>query len=222
MNAIEVGKLDKRYGAVRALRGVSFELAASTVTLVAGPNGAGKSTLLRVLACLTRPTAGSVRIFGRELFGRDGPALRSQIGWLGPDSGLYADLTVDENLAFTAQLHGCDRALQEWAVEELGLAAVRHRRVRTLSQGYRRRAGLARALLPGPTLLLLDEPWNGLDEEASERLTKVLQGHRSGGGTLVVAAHAVAAARELADRVLHLQRGALQTIEAHLPEGGGA
>lgn len=213
MNAIEARDLDKRYGVVRALRGVSFELPPSTMTLVAGPNGAGKSTLLRVLACLTRPTRGSVLIFGHDPFGRGGPGVRSKIGWLGPDSGLYADLTIQENLAFTAQLHGHDPARQEWALEEFGLSPVRHRPLRTLSQGYRRRAGLARVLLPQPALLLLDEPWNGLDEEASERLTKALQNHRSGGGTLVIAAHAAAVARELADHVLHLEEGGLRALQ---------
>jgi heme ABC exporter ATP-binding subunit CcmA len=217
LRAVETHDLGKRYGAVRALRGVSVELPAEAVTLVVGPNGAGKSTLLRVLACLTRPTSGSVRIFGRDPFGREGPGVRSAIGWLGPDSGLYADLTVEENLAFTAQLHGHDTARREWALEELGLSPVRHRLLRTLSQGYRRRAGLARTLLPQPTLLLLDEPWNGLDDEASERLTRALQNHRAGGGTLVVAAHAASAARELADHTLHLEAGELRTIQEAAP-----
>jgi ABC-type multidrug transport system ATPase subunit len=166
--------------------------------------------LLRVLACLTRPTSGSIRLLGQDPFRKDGPALRSQIGWLGPEPGLYADLTVEENLAFTAQLHGSAPGQVESALEKLGLTSMRQRRVRTLSQGYRRRAGLARALLPQPTLLLLDEPWNGLDEEASEQLTKVLRKHRARGGTALVAAHAVPAARELADQILRLERGVLE------------
>jgi heme ABC exporter ATP-binding subunit CcmA len=208
--AIEASDLNKRYGAVRALDRVSFAVAPSTVTLIVGPNGAGKSTLLRVVACLTRPTSGTVRILGKDPFGRDGAALRGQIGWIGAQAGLYEDLTVEENLHFAVRLHGTDPARVDSVLQDLGLPAVRHRRVRTLSTGYRRRTGLARALLPGPALLLLDEPWNGLDAEASERLTEVLGRHRDRGGTVVVAAHGAPAARELADGVLHIERGILR------------
>ena len=212
VSAVETQEVEKRYGPVRALRDVSFSVPEGTVTLVAGPNGAGKSTLLRILACLTRPTSGLIRILGRDPFRKDGPALRSELGWLGPEPGLYADLTVEENLAFVARLHGSDSGRVESVLEELGLAAMRHRRARTLSQGYRRRTGLARALLHQPRILLLDEPWNGLDEEASERLTKVLKEHRARGGTVLVAAHAVPAARELADQVLRLEQGVLRML----------
>jgi heme ABC exporter ATP-binding subunit CcmA len=210
VNAVEAQALHKRYGAVRALDGVSFVLPASTMTLIVGPNGAGKSTLLRVLACLTRPTSGSIRILSRDPFGKDGPGLRGQIGWIGSDAGLYEDLSIEENLSFAVRLHGSDPGRVPSVLEELGLSALRERRVRTLSQGYRRRAGLARALLHGPALLLLDEPWNGLDAEASERLTEILVRHRAEGGTVVVVAHGSAVAREIADTVLHIDDGILK------------
>lgn len=213
MNAIEVSGLVKQYGPMRALAGVSLEIPAATVHLVAGPNGAGKSTLLRILSALTRPTAGSVRILGENPFGPRRAEVRRHIGWLGAAAGLYGDLTVEENLSFAARLCGADRDRIETALDDFALAAFRHRRARTLSEGYRRRAGLARALLSRPRIVLLDEPWNGLDAEASERLVKVLRDHRSRGDTVLVTAHRTVGALELADRVVTLARGELVAVE---------
>jgi heme ABC exporter ATP-binding subunit CcmA len=209
VNAVEVRDLDKDYGAVRALRGLSFEIPAGAICHVTGANGAGKSTLLRVLASLTRPTAGSVRVLGENPFGRGGARVRRDLAWLGASAGLYGDLTIEENLRFAAELCGAEADRVEVVLEELGLGSLRHRRARTLSEGYRRRAGLARVLLPQPQLLLLDEPWNGLDAEASEKLAKALREHRSRGGTAVVASHHRAEAAELADEVVTLHRGGL-------------
>jgi len=207
VNALEVEGLEKRYGRVRALAGVRFAIPAGTLTLVAGPNGAGKSTLLRILAGQTRPTAGTVRVLGDDAFGPRRAALRGRIGHLGPASGLYGELTVAENLAFTARLHGLGTDRVAAVISELGLAAMAERRLQTLSLGYRRRAALARVLLPGPEVLLLDEPWNGLDADASERLGKRLAGARDAGGTVVVAAHAPGDAGRAFDLVLRLEAG---------------
>jgi heme ABC exporter ATP-binding subunit CcmA len=213
VNACEAVDLEKRYGRVRALAGLRFAIPAGALVLVAGPNGAGKSTLLRVLAGQTRPSAGSVRVLGEDVFGPRRAALRGRIGHLGPTSGLYGELSVAENLAFTARLSGAPAARVHAMVSELGLDAVADRRLQTLSTGYRRRAALARVLLPDPELLLLDEPWNGLDADASERLAKRLAGLRDAACTVVVAAHAPAETGRAFDLVLRLEGGRLSALE---------
>jgi heme ABC exporter ATP-binding subunit CcmA len=213
VNAVDAQGLEKRYGRVRALAGIAFALPSGTTTLVSGPNGAGKSTLLRILAGQTRPTAGTVRVLGEDAFGPRRAALRARIGHLGPASGLYGELSVAENLAVTARLHGAPAARIDAVIQELALEAVADRRVQTLSLGYRRRAALARVLLPAPELLLLDEPWNGLDADASARLVKRLAAVRDAGGTVVVAAHAPGGAAQAFDFALRLEAGRAALLE---------
>jgi heme ABC exporter ATP-binding subunit CcmA len=212
--AVSVRGLEKRYGNLRALAGLSFELAPGTFTLASGPNGAGKSTLLRILAALTRPTRGEVRVLGTDPFGRSSAALRARIGYLGADPALYADLSVEENLQFAAQLRGLPQESIEPVISELELRAVARRRVRSLSLGYRKRAGLARALLGAPALLLLDEPWSGLDAASARRLSALLARRLAAGTTLVVAAHAVRDQLDLFHAVLSLDAGRLEGLAA--------
>ncbi len=189
MKAVECSGLEKRYGRVRALAGVALAVPRGALLLVAGPNGAGKTTLLRILAGLTRPTRGELRLFGEDALGSGRAALRGRVAYVGQESALYGELAVEENLAFAARLCGAPPARVAALLDELDLAAVARRRVRELSLGYRRRAGLARALLAQPDLLLLDEPWNGLDTDAAARLTRRLEQSRAAGATALVAAH---------------------------------
>jgi heme ABC exporter ATP-binding subunit CcmA len=210
--AVAVRGLEKRFGAQRALADVSFELAAGSVALAAGPNGAGKSTLLRILAALTRPTHGEVRILGVDPFGRGAAELRPRIGYLGSEPALYGDLSVRENLEFAARLRGAARASIDAVISELELAPVVQRRARALSLGYRKRAGLARALLGAPALLLLDEPWSGLDASSARRLSAFLSQRREAGTTLLIAAHGVRDQLGLFHAVLPLDGGRLGAI----------
>jgi len=209
MNAIELSGVEKRFGPVRALDGISATLPAGSIILLSGPNGAGKSTLLRVLAGLTRPTRGTLRVLGVDPFGHDGAAQRGRLGYLGQETGLYGELTLRENLEFCARLHDLGSERVENLIHELGLEPVSGRRVRTLSLGYLRRAGLARARLTDPPLMLLDEPWNGLDTEASQALTDWLHSHRGPGRSALIAAHTPSAASGLFDRELRLEHGRL-------------
>ncbi len=213
MNVIETSQLEKRFGAVRALDRVSTALPEGSTTLLRGPHGAGKTTLLRVLAALTRPTGGAVRVLGVNPFGADAAAQRSRLGYLGQESALYGELTVMENLEFCAKLHGVGPERIEFLLHELELEGVAGQRVRTLSLGFRRRAGLARARLTDPSLVLLDEPWNGLDTEASQRLTHWLEQHRKAGHSALVAAHSPGAATSLFDAEIRLERGRLLGTE---------
>jgi len=209
VNALEAVGVVKDYGPVRALDGVDLALAAGELVLLRGANGAGKSTLLRVLGALTRPTRGSVSVQGRDPFASRGAPVRARLGFLGQESALYGELSVAENLRFAARLRGADDASVEHALESLGLEPVRERRARTLSQGFRRRVGLARALLGDPALLLLDEPWNGLDAASAERLSRMLAEQRERGCAVLVSSHGAATELPKFDRELALARGRL-------------
>jgi heme exporter protein A len=197
----------RRFGARRVLDGVDLALAAGQLQLILGPNGAGKTTLLRVLAGLTRPTAGQVRLLGRPL--RGDPALRRALGVLAHQSLLYDDLTPAENLAFTGRLYRLphpSRSAAE-ALRGVGLDPDDRAPVGRLSRGTVQRVAFARATLHGPRVLLLDEPFTGLDADATglvvERLRQVL----AEGGAAVVVSHSLAEAWPLATRVSLLRRG---------------
>ncbi len=205
---VEARGLVRSWGAVRALRGVDLVLREGEVLLLLGPNGAGKSTLLRCLAGLTRPDTGTVRVLGRPLGPHD-PDARRPIGLLSHQSLLYDDLTVLENVVLAAALYGLPRAREaaERALEAQGLLDRRHDRPRSLSRGLLQRAAIARALVHDPALLLLDEPFTGLDALAADRLREQLALQHRSGRTLVLVTHHASEAWELATRVGVLVRG---------------
>jgi heme ABC exporter ATP-binding subunit CcmA len=211
---IAVAGLTKVYGARAALRGVALEVPAGTVLTVLGPNGSGKTTLLRVLATLTRPSAGRGTVAGHDLVdGRD--RVRELIGLCGHGTHLYDDLTARENLAFAAALAGITPAEDELAavLARVGLEAHSRARIRDLSSGMRRRVALARAILRRPRVLLLDEPFAGLDRDSAKRLEDYLHGFRAEGGTAVVVTHSLGRALAIADRVAILVGGRLAASE---------
>jgi heme exporter protein A len=220
---IEVSRLTKVYGTQPALRDVSLSVPAGAVLTLLGPNGSGKTTLLRLLATLTRPTAGSARIGGHDLVeGRD--AVRRLVGLVGHGTHLYDDLSAIENLAFTAALAHvpADRDSLVAALASVGAERQATARVRELSSGMRRRVALARALLPGPQVLLLDEPFAGLDHGGAKRLEAMLHGFKAAGGTAVFVTHSLGRGLALADRIAILTGGRLVVDEprgALTPEG---
>jgi ABC-type multidrug transport system ATPase subunit len=205
---VEARGLSRRYGAVRALDGIDLVLNRGDVFLLLGPNGAGKSTLLRALAGLLRPTQGTIRIAGRELR-RDDPDARRFVGLLSHQSLLYDELTLRENLELTATLYDLrdPPAQARAALAEQGLEDRAGSRPRQLSRGLLQRAALARALLHRPSLLLLDEPFTGLDTPASQRLDRQLRALAAVGTTLVIVTHHASEAWELATRVGVLRHG---------------
>jgi heme exporter protein A len=193
--------LRRSFGRVRVLRDVDLTLAAGDLLAVAGPNGAGKSTLLRVLAGLSRPSAGEVRVEGRRLAGD--PEARRAIGLLSHQSLLYDDLTLAENLTFAARLYGLPRPADaaRAALAAAGLADRAGDQPRRLSRGLLQRAAIARALLHGPRVLLLDEPFTALDAAAAERLRVTLAQRRSEGLGVLVVTHHLAEVWDVATRV---------------------
>ncbi len=203
---IEAQGLTRRFGPVEALRGIDFSVEAGRVLAILGPNGAGKSTLLRLLAGLARPTSGRLRV-GRADGDRRGA--RAQVGYLGHATLLYPNLTARENLVFAARLHGLADAEQRattW-LERSGLGAVADRLAGGFSRGMAQRLAIARGLVHDPAVVLLDEPFTGLDRGAAETLAQRVRGLRDEGRTLLLVTHEIARAASLADAVLMLARG---------------
>jgi len=198
---LEARGLERRFGAARAVRGLDLSLAAGELLLILGPNGAGKTTLLRMLAGLARPTAGQVAVDGRPLLGD--PAARRAIGLISHQTLLYDDLTARENLRFAAGLYGLAGAdaVARAALERVGLAHRGEEPLRRLSRGMVQRVAIARALLHDPSVLLLDEPFTGLDTPSADRVREVLRAQRAAGAAIVLVTHNPAEAWDLASQV---------------------
>jgi heme exporter protein A len=204
---VRASGLVKRFGERRAIDGVDVELAAGECLAVLGPNGAGKSTLLRLLATLLRPDEGELAVCGHALPDGAGRA-RSQIGYLGHDPLVYLDLTARQNLELYADLYGLADARRrvDDALDRVGLLARSFDPVRTFSRGMAQRLGLARVLLHEPRLLLLDEPYAGLDAAGAHLLDALLaEAGRDRG--LVIVTHEVERGVALAGRLLVLRMG---------------
>ena len=200
--------LRRTFAGVTVLAGVDLVVEGGECVALLGANGAGKTTLLRVLATLLRPSAGRLVLFGEDATARPTAVLR-RIGYVGHESACYGDLTASENLAFYAELYGVADAERRIAelVEWAGLDGAARRPVRTYSRGMMQRLALARALVHRPELLLLDEPFSGLDPQATAMLETLLVELRTSGHAIVLSTHDVPRAAALATRVVMLHRG---------------
>ena len=211
LHQVEIRKVAKRYGNERALAGVSLDLAAGKMCALLGHNGAGKTTLLGVVSTLVRPTAGNVAY--RSSAGVvTGDAVRREIGMLAHSSLCYGELSARENLALIAGLYSVDgsRAAVDAMLDRVGLEPkARDRAARTYSRGMVQRLALARALLTRPSLLLLDEPFTGLDRGGALALGEQLGALRDAGAIVVVVTHDLEAIAGRADHVAILRRGQL-------------
>lgn len=208
--ALEVERLGKRFGRTAAVAAVTCAIPPGQAVLLLGHNGAGKTTFLRLCATLLSPSEGRVRIGGLDA-GAHGIAVRRQIAVLGHESFLYPDLTAHENLTFYARLYGLADAGREVEaqIERFALRGWAHRPVRTLSRGMLQRCALARVLLHGPRLLLLDEPFTGLDVAARELLGEQLRAAHARGAAILMSTHDVPLGVALCQRALVLARGRL-------------
>jgi heme ABC exporter ATP-binding subunit CcmA len=204
---IELESVCRRFGPLTALAPLDLTIPTGSSVAVMGANGAGKTTLLRVIAGLAAPTSGTVRVAGIDRR-RAGPGLRALLGYVGHERLLYGELTVRENLAFHASLQGLPRRTVEEVAATLDLTAVLDRPVRTLSRGNTQRASLARALLHDPLVLLLDEPYTGLDLAGADRLAELLAARHRRGRTIVMTAHEATQAVH-SDRLLVFDAGHL-------------
>jgi heme exporter protein A len=202
--------VSRTFGRRRALHKVSLTAAQGSITALLGHNGAGKSTLLAIAATLLRATSGRVE-YGRVDAVSGGAALRARIGLLGHELYLYPELTAAENLRFFARLYGVAEVERRVgaAIERAGLSDRTAEPVAGFSRGMRQRLALERALIHDPRLLLLDEPFTGLDEAARRALRERLRIARDAGAIVVLTTHDTAAIEGLTDAAVSLVDGRL-------------
>lgn len=207
---IEVRKLTKRFGLKTVLRGLDFQVEAGEFVALLGPNGAGKTTFLRILASLSRPAMGEVRIAGYRL-PEQASAVRRRLGVVSHLPLLYGDLTAEENLKFYGKIYGVARleARIGEVLELVGLAPRRRDLVRTFSRGMQQRLAIGRAVLHDPEVMLFDEPHTGLDQDASLMLDTVLREVAARGRTVVMTSHDLVRTADLASRFDVLSRGVI-------------
>ncbi|NDJ78162.1 MAG: heme ABC exporter ATP-binding protein CcmA [Chloroflexi bacterium] len=207
---IEIRNLNKIFGVNPVLRSLDLDVARGEFLALFGPNGSGKSTLLRILAALARPTSGTVRIGGWEL-PAEAAHVRAQLGVVSHLPLLYETLTAEENLLFFARLYDlpvAERADRVRAMlDRVGLARRAGDVVRTFSRGMQQRLAIARAILHDPAILLLDEPYTGLDQDAAALLDELLREVALAGRTAVMTTHDLRRGHQLASRIAILSRG---------------
>ena len=206
--AVQILGVTKSFGRTPVLRGIDLDVPQGTVLSLLGPNGSGKTTLIRVLATLTRPDAGEVRIAGAGL-GRQSARLRRLIGVVGHDPLLYDDLTARENLHFVCRMFNVERTDEriEDVTQQVGMTLDLDRKIGAMSHGMKKRFSIARALLHDPQVLLLDEPETGLDQEALSLLDAVINSRPASARTVVMTTHNLERAVALGDRMAILANG---------------
>jgi heme exporter protein A len=207
---IEVRNLTKTFGLNPVLRGLDLTVARGEFLTLLGPNGSGKSTLLRILGALARPTTGTVTIGGWEL-PAEASFVRMQLGVVSHMTLLYDMLTAEENLMFYARVYNLPRDSRQERIDSLLRRVGLHRRARdvvqTFSRGMQQRLAIARAILHDPAILLLDEPYTGLDQDAAALLDELLREVAIGGRTVIMTTHDLRRGYALADRIAILNRG---------------
>lgn len=217
-SALAVRGIVKRYGNHVAVDGVSFEVPRGVVYGVLGPNGAGKSTTLRMINDIIAPDAGEIKLLGRL---SPGAAAATKIGYLPEERGLYPKMKVGEIVEFMGELRGLSRAEARrrggaW-LERLGLAKWTKNKVQDLSKGMQQKVQFATALLHEPELVILDEPWSGLDPINAEVLREVVAEIRASGRTVLFSTHQMEQAEKIVDALCIIARGKL-VLEGNLRE----
>jgi sodium transport system ATP-binding protein len=207
---ITVTDLHKSFGAVQAVRGVSFQARDGEITGLLGPNGAGKTTTLRMLYSLLPPDRGEIRIDGLDPT-RDAMAIKRTLGVVPDSRGLYTRLTARENIRYYGELHGLEKNHLEQRIEQLAKALDMgefiDRRTEGFSQGQRVKVAIARAMVHEPQTVLLDEPSNGLDVMSTRALREYIRGLRSDGHSVVLSTHIMQEVAALCDHIVIIAKG---------------
>ncbi len=219
---IQVKKLVKRFGLKTVLKGMDFSVEEGEFVALLGPNGAGKSTFLRILSSLTRPSIGAVRVAGFEL-PKEAAEVRQRLGVVSHQPLLYVDLTAAENLKFYGKMYNIaniDERISE-VLEMVGLTKRRDDLVRTYSRGMQQRLAIGRAIIHDPDVVLFDEPYTGLDQDASAMLDGVLRTVAAKGRTVVMTSHDLGRTEDLASRFDVLSRGKIAASATKTDFGSG-
>lgn len=207
---IRVEDLHKRFGAVKAVDGVSFEAPDGAVTGLLGPNGAGKTTTLRMLYGLMRPDAGRIAVDDVDAVA-DPLGAQARLGVLPDVSGLYPRLTAREHIQYFGELQGVSgaalKARTEELLDRLDMRAVADRRTAGFSHGERTKVAIARALVHDPRNVLLDEPTNGLDVMSTRAVRQIIRTLRSEGRAVIFSSHVMQEVSALCDRIIVIARG---------------
>jgi ABC-2 type transport system ATP-binding protein len=210
-NILEVQQLHKRFGAVHAVKDLSFSVAQGEVFGFLGPNGAGKTTTMRIITCFIPPTTGTVKVAGMDT-ASDNLEIRKKIGYLAENNPLYNDMQVQEYLKFVGEIRGIRGSAQTQRIDELyhvcGLAKMASRQIGKLSKGYRQRVGLAQALLHNPDLLILDEPMSGLDPNQIIEIRQLIKkiGEKK---TVIYCSHILSEVAATCNRILIINNGSI-------------
>ncbi|MCR6736800.1 MAG: ABC transporter ATP-binding protein [Afipia sp.] len=205
---VSVNSVEKSYGAVKALRNVSFALRPGRLSALVGHNGAGKTTLIKLMLGLIHPNQGEISVLGQNPAAGEFSA-RRQLGYLPENVAFNSALTGRETLAFYARLKQVELASAWPLLDRVGLMDAADRRVGTYSKGMRQRLGLAQALLGRPRVLLLDEPTTGLDPALRQTFYEILHELREDGATVLISSHALNELEDRAEHVLIMNRGIL-------------
>ena len=219
-SAVHLRRVTRLFDGLPAVTQIQLEIAEGEIVWLRGTNGSGKSTLLRVIATALSPTFGEGSVLGHDLR-KDRDRIRGRVDLLGHQSRLYGDLTAEENLRFACTLYGLGRQNPAPALDRVGLEEVAHVRAAKFSQGMRQRLALARCLIRDPDLVLLDEPYAGLDADARVLVDDLLADARVRGRTVVLASHE-APPEELFGRDVWLDAGRVVQTSANPPVRNGS
>ncbi len=208
INIISIEKLSKTFGTNVVLRNINLRIAKGEFLTIFGPNGAGKTTLIKIISTLVSPTYGKVVIDGIDI--KENPIeIRKRIGVISHETYLYHELTAAENLRFFAKMYGTpdiEGRIND-LIKQVGLSYRKNDRVRTFSRGMKQRLSIARALIHDPPVLLLDEPYTGLDQHASATFDRILSGMNAHEKTRVLISHDIERGISLCDRAVILTDG---------------